>query len=129
MLSMPIVAPADQIVLVVDNDPAVRASLQFALEIEGFIVHAFETGEELLAQCALPSKACLIVDFSLPRINGFELVTALRDRGIDFPTILLTADPSKQLRHQTLAAGLTLVEKPLLGNNLAEVIRDALAGS
>jgi two-component system, LuxR family, response regulator FixJ len=118
-------ASADQIVLVVDNDPAVRASLQFALEIEDFVVFPFESGEELLAHDTLPLKACLIADFSLPKMNGFELATALRDRGFDFPTILMTADPPKHLRRETVAAGLRLVEKPLLGNNLADVIREA----
>jgi len=81
MSSIPSAPIVDQIVLVVDNDPAVRASLQFVLEIDGFVVCAFETGEALLACNVLPQKACVIVDFSLPRMNGFELITALHDRG------------------------------------------------
>jgi two-component system, LuxR family, response regulator FixJ len=122
-------ASADQIVLVVDKDPAVRASLQFALEIEDFVVLSFESGEALLAHDTLPLKACLITDFSLPKMNGFELATALRDRGFDFPTILMTTDPPKHLRRETIAAGLTLIEKPLLGHNLAEAIREAFTES
>lgn len=129
MSSIPSAPIVDQIVLVVDNDPAVRASLQFVLEIDGFVVCAFETGEALLACNVLPQKACVIVDFSLPRMNGFELITALHDRGIDFPTILMTTDPPQHLRRRTFEAGLTLVEKPLLGNDLAEAIRMAFRES
>lgn len=126
MHSMPVAPPVDQIVLIVDNDPAVRASLQFVLEIEGFVVSAFRTAEELLAQDPLPQKACIIVDFSLPKMNGFELATALRDRGIDFPTILMAADPPAPLRQQAFESGLKLVEKPTFGNKLTDVIRAAL---
>ena len=119
--------PTDQNVLVVVDDPAVRASLQFALEIEGFLVDAFETGDDLLAHGRLPTRACLVVDYYLPRMNGIDVVVALRERGVDFPTILMTTDPPGHLRRQAFDAKLTLVEKPLLGNDLAEAIREALS--
>lgn len=124
---MPVAAHADRYLLIVDNDPAVRASLQFSLEIEGFAVCVFDTGEAILAYEPFPPKACLIVDFSLPRMDGIELITALQDRGIDFPTIMMATDPSQHLRRRSLAAGLTLIEKPLLGDDLARAIRAALA--
>ncbi len=126
MSSLPVAIDADRVV-VIDDDPAVRASLRFALEIEGFIVHAFATGEELLARATLPDGACLVVDYILPTMNGLELVAALRERGVDSPAILITSDPPARLRREAAAAGLALVEKPLLGNGLADAIRSALA--
>jgi two-component system response regulator FixJ len=127
--SLPVAIDTDRVVVVIDDDPAVRASLRFALEIEGFIVHAFATGEELLARATLPDGACLVVDYILPTMNGLELVAALRDRGVDSPAILITSDPPVRLRREAAAAGLTLVEKPLLGNGLGDAIRSALAAS
>ena len=127
--SLPVAIDADRVVVVIDNDPAVRASLRFALEIEGFAVQVFATSDELLAHATLPAGACLVVDYLLPTMNGLELVAALRARGVDSPAILITSDPSAHLRREAAAAGLTLVEKPLLGNGLADAIRSALAGS
>jgi len=114
------------IVLAVVDDPALRASLQFALEIDGFSVDTFATGEELLAKVPLPRPACLLLDHVLPRIDGIEIAAALRRRDVDVPIILMTADASVPLRQRAIAAGLTVLEKPLLGNALAEAIRTAL---
>jgi FixJ family two-component response regulator len=127
MSTLPVAIDADRVVLVIDDDPAVRASLRFALEIEGFAVHVFATSDELLARETLPAAACLVGDYILPTMNGLELVAALRDRGVDSPAILITSDPPARLRREAAAAGLTLVEKPLLGNGLADAIRSALA--
>jgi FixJ family two-component response regulator len=128
MSPLPVAINADRVVLVIDDDPAVLASLRFALEIEGFVVHAFATSDELLARETLPVGACLVVDYILPTMNGLELVAALRNRGVDSPAILITSNPPARLRREVAAAGLTLVEKPLLGNGLADAIRAALAG-
>lgn len=119
--------PVAQIVLAVVNDPALRASLQFALEIEGFRVDAYASGEELLAQHPLPEQACLIVDYALPAVDGIDISVTLRRRGFDFPTILMATDPPEQLRHRISAEKLSLVEKPLLGGKLAEAVRQAFA--
>jgi len=127
MSALPAAIHADQVVLVIDDDPAVRASLRFALEIEGFVVHVFATSDELLARETLPAGACLVVDYILPTMNGLDLVAALRARGVDLPAILITSDPPAHLRREAAAAGMTLVEKPLLGNGLADAIRSALA--
>jgi len=117
---------ADRNVLAVVDDPALRASLQFALEVEGFRVDTFATGEDLLAKDPLPRQACLLLDHVVPRVDGLEIAIALRRRGVDFPAILMTADAREDLRRRASAAGLTLLEKPLFGNALAEAIRAAL---
>lgn len=116
----------NHIVLAVVGDPALRASLLFALQVEGFQVDAFATGEALLTRDPLPGHACLIVDHVVPKIDGIEIARVLRQRGVEFPAILMTAAPHEALRQRARAAGLTLVEKPLFGNALAEAIRAAL---
>jgi FixJ family two-component response regulator len=113
---------AKRIVLAVVDDPALRAALQFALEVEGFRVDTFASGEELLARNPLPRQACLLLDHVTPRVDGFEIAAALRRRGVDFPAILMTADAGGGLRRRAIADGLTVVEKPLLGNAVAEAI-------
>jgi len=125
---MPSIAgSANRIVLAVVDDTALRASLQFALEVEGYLVTAFASGEDLLAKAALPQRACLILDHVVPRVDGIEIASALRRRGIDLPAILMTADANGALRQRAIAARLTVLEKPLVGNALAEAIRIAFA--
>jgi FixJ family two-component response regulator len=114
------------IVLVIDDDSAVLASLKFALEIEGFVVEAFRSAEELLERQLMPLPACLVVDYWLPEMDGVELVSRLRARGVETPAVLITTDPPSHVRQKAGEAGLAIVEKPLLGNALAEAIRSVV---
>jgi FixJ family two-component response regulator len=116
------------IVLVIDDDPAVLASLKFALEIEGFVVEVFRSADELLSRPLEASPACLVVDYRLPGMDGVELVSTLRARGVETRAVLITTDPPPHVRHKAGEAGLAIVEKPLLGNALAEAIRAVVKG-
>jgi two-component system, LuxR family, response regulator FixJ len=115
-----------KIVAIVDDDPAVRSSLQFALEIEGYEVRIFGDGAELLIDPRIARFACLIVDQNLPALNGLELAQRLRARSLLNPVILITSRPSETLRRRACAAGIPIVEKPLLGNTLVDTIQSVL---
>jgi two-component system, LuxR family, response regulator FixJ len=121
-------APGAPIVLIVDDDPAVRNSLMFSLAVEGFAVRAYASGRELLDDPALPAHGCLVIDQRLPGMSGLELVTSLRARQVLLPAILITTNPSMMLRQRATDAGVPVVEKPLLGDALSRGIRAALAG-
>lgn len=126
MTQQPDFAPAP-IIVIVDDDPAVRNSLKFLLEIEGFSVRIYHDGTELLAERKLPKTGCLVVDYQLPGMNGLELLTELRRRHVALPAILITTNPSASVRASAKAAGVPLVEKPLLTEALFEGITAALA--
>lgn len=125
---MPSTTTPRDIVLVIDDDSAVLASLKFALEIEGFVVEAFRSAEEVLDRQSMPRPACLVVDYWLPGIDGVELVSTLRKGGVKIPAFLITTDPPPHVRKRAVEAGLAIVEKPLLGNGLAEAIRSVVKG-
>jgi two-component system response regulator FixJ len=112
-------------VIIVDDDPAVLNSLQFALEVEGFTVHVFLTGEQFL-EAEMPDHGCLVIDYKMPGLNGLQLLDRLRARGHDLPTILITSNPSASTRERASRAGVAIIEKPLLGNTLSDAIREAL---
>jgi FixJ family two-component response regulator len=121
-------APADPpVVYVIDDNPAVLASLEFALELEGFLVRTSTTGEEL-AGAVQPEWACLVVDYNLSPGNGLDLIDDLRRRGIAWPAILMTTAPSPALRRRAAEADVRIVEKPLLGNALVDTIKQAFGG-
>jgi two-component system response regulator FixJ len=114
-------------VLVVDDDVAVLASLKFALEVEGFRVHPYRSAEDLLDAAMPAGPDCLVIDLRLPGLDGLALAAALRARGVACPAILMTTNPAQKVQAAAAEAGLTIVEKPLLGNTLAEAIRAMLA--
>ena len=113
-------------VLLIDDDPAVRSSLKFALEVEGFAVRVYPTGSDLLNDEDMPESGCLVTDYYLPGMNGLDLLARLRERKVSLPAILITTDPSSAVRSRAASAGVRLVEKPLLSDALFEDIRAAL---
>jgi two-component system response regulator FixJ len=116
-----------QCVVVVDDDPAVRNSLKFSLEIEGFVVRVYGSGAELLNARDLPICGCLVVDQKMSGMTGLELIAKLRDRQISAPAILITSQPNAVLSERAARADIAIIEKPLLSNALVDRIRDACA--
>lgn len=115
------------IVLVLDDDEAVRESLKFALELEGFAVRVCADGGELLAHPDLDRASCLVLDYRMPAMDGFEVLTHLAARGAELPVILITSNVSPSLRHRAAGAGvLQVLEKPLSDSALLENIHSAL---
>ena len=126
MNQVPAVAQGKHIVLVVDDDLAVRDLHKFSLELEGFEVRTYAGPNELLNEDNLPERGCLIVNYQMPAMNGLELVARLRDRWLlSMPVILVTGHSSDNLRKRAAIAGVSIVEKPFLGPRLVEFIRQA----
>jgi two-component system response regulator FixJ len=116
------------VVGIVDDDPAVRSSLKFSLEIEGWAVGVYASADELLKESDLSRFRCLVIDQKMPGINGLGLVARLRERQISVPVILITSHPSRALVARADEAGVPIVEKPLLGNALLDKIRELVGG-
>ncbi len=110
-------------ILLVDDDPAIRSSLQFSLELEGFDVDAFACAESVIDRPEPASAGCLILDYRLPGMDGLSLLDHLRERGIVAPAVLITSNPNRLLRRRADEAGVSLVEKPLLSDALTTTIR------
>ncbi|HZN30630.1 MAG TPA: response regulator [Xanthobacteraceae bacterium] len=115
------------VVGIVDDDPAVRNSLKFSLEIEGFAVGVYANAEELLTENDLSRFRCLVIDQHLPGLSGLDLVTKLRERRVAVPVILITTHPSRAVAARAEKAAVPIVEKPLLGNALLDEIRSLMA--
>jgi two-component system, LuxR family, response regulator FixJ len=118
-------AASRPLIIVVDDDPAVRNSLKFSLEIEGFLVRLYASGSELLGERDIPRCSCLVVDQKMAGITGLDLISKLRDQSISAPAILITSHPTAELARRAASANVSIVEKPLLGNALLEQIHHA----
>lgn len=114
-----------QHLVVVDGDLAIRSALTFSLELGGFAVDSYPSGEALLQARALPTDACMIIDYELPGINGLQLLRALRLRHVTSPAILITTNPTRRLQAEAQAAGVPIVEKPLLTEDLEQTVHRA----
>jgi two-component system, LuxR family, response regulator FixJ len=119
---------ASHVILVVDDDPGVRNSLKFMIEVEGFEVNVYSSAQELLNEDSLPADSCLVTDYHMPDMTGLELVAQLRVRQISIPAVLMTANPTENLRNRAAAAGISIIDKPLLGSRLLDAIRKAFDG-
>jgi two-component system response regulator FixJ len=116
------------VVLVVDDDVAVRDSLKFSLELEGLLVQVFGSGAELLALPDLPDACCLVLDYKMPVMDGFEVLARLAADRIELPVILITSPATEAIRRRAAAAGVEQVlEKPLLDSTLVDHIRSILS--
>jgi FixJ family two-component response regulator len=65
----------------------------------------------------------MVLDQKLPGMSGLDLLERLRAGGVTAPAVLITTHPSKETRARSRAAGVEIVEKPLLDDRLAEQIR------
>lgn len=117
------------LIVVVDDDAAVRRALEFALDLEGFAVETYESGEALLLRAPVRTVACLVLDERLPGLSGLAALAQLRDRQAHMPAILITSHPGPRLREAAAKAGVPILEKPLLGETLVAAINALLGAS
>jgi two-component system response regulator FixJ len=114
----------EMVIIVVDDDPAVRAALKFSLELEGFRVHLCRSGLDLLAHPALQQSDCIILDYRMPEMDGLDVLAELASRAVPTPVIFITGPITAALRARAIRAGAKRVlEKPLLDGILTEHIR------
>ena len=92
-------------ILVVDDEPAVRASLERALRLEGYEVDLAADGREALARLANGAPDAIVLDVVMPHIDGLEVCRRLRSLGDRTPVLVLTARDAVTDRVAGLDAG------------------------
>lgn len=115
--------PARPTIYVVDDDAAVRRALAFALDLDGFAVETFESGEALLLRAPPTAPGCLVIDERLPGISGLDTLRQLRARQVALPALFVTSHPKPSFRDAAAKAGAPIVEKPLEGATLISAIQ------
>jgi DNA-binding response OmpR family regulator len=85
------VAATQRCVLVVEDDTSIALGLRINLEAEGYVVLSAEDGEKGLEMARDSRPDLLILDVMLPRLNGFQVLQAVRREGLTMPIIVLSA--------------------------------------
>jgi FixJ family two-component response regulator len=123
MRSVPLIA-------IVDDDDALRHSLDDLLQSVGFRVQGFASAEAFLQAQPAPETACLLLDVRLPGMNGLELQRQLVAAHGSLPIIFVTAYADEDGRARALAAGaVAFLSKPCREEDLLAAIEAALTQS
>ena len=117
------------VVHVIDDDEAVRESLEALLLASGFEVETYNSAEDFLAR-APGHHGCLLIDVNMPGISGLDLLQHLADLGRRTAAVVLTANPDGQLRQRARQLGVAaFLTKPVTEADLLHAIADAEGGA
>ena len=118
------------IVFVVDDDISVRESLELLIRCEGWQPETFSSGQEFLSRPRALVPSCLVLDFSLPGLNGLELQKRIAVERTDMPIIFITGYRDVPMTVQAMKAGaVEFLTKPFGEDALLTAIRAALERS
>jgi FixJ family two-component response regulator len=114
-------------VFLIDDDPAVRDSLTLLLSLKGMSTQPFATADSFIETYQPDRAGCVLTDLRMPGMTGLELQSALAERGIDVPLVVLTAHGDVATARAALKNGaFDFLEKPVDDTMLVEVLRNAL---
>jgi len=114
-------------VFVIDDDASVRASIQGLLKSVGLRSQSFGTAEEFLRSKRPDGPSCLVLDVSLPGINGLDFQHELADVGIQIPIIFVTGHGDIPMSVKAMKSGaVEFLTKPFLDEDLLAAIRQAI---
>jgi FixJ family two-component response regulator len=120
-------APPSPTVFVVDDYAPVRKAVSRLLRAAGFAVAAFASAEEFLAQFDPHIPGCLVLDLSMPAVNGLELQRILARKGSVLPIIFLTSHGDIPKSVQAMKRGASdFLTKPVNDEDLLAAIRAAI---
>jgi FixJ family two-component response regulator len=120
--------PADApTVFIIDDDAGVRASIQGLLKSARLRCASFGTAEEFLRSKPLDGPSCLVLDVSLPGVNGLDLQRELADAGVGIPIVFITGHGDIPMSVKAMKSGaVEFLTKPFRDKDLLDAIHQAL---
>jgi two-component system, LuxR family, response regulator FixJ len=121
---------SDKIVIhVIDDDLAMRDSLAFLLDVNGYKPQVYESASAFLKEVEVATLNCIVSDIRMPDMNGIDLVRKLKSEGSMCPVILITGHGDVALAVEAMKAGaVDFIEKPFDDEALLGAIRSAVHG-
>jgi FixJ family two-component response regulator len=120
--------PADApTVFVIDDDAAMRAAIRGLLKSVSLPSESYGTAEEFLRSKRSDGPSCLVLDVSLPGVNGLDFQRQLADAGIQIPIIFITGHGDIPMTVKAMKSGaVEFLTKPFQDEDLLDAIRQAL---
>jgi FixJ family two-component response regulator len=113
-------------VFVIDDDVEVRKSIQGLLRAAGLHSESFGTAEEFLSNNVSDGPSCLVLDISLPGVDGLELQRKLVDAGVGIPIVFITGHGDIPMSVKAIKSGaVEFLTKPFLDQDLLKAIEQA----
>lgn len=120
----------DPVVFIVDDDVSVRESLEALIGFDGWRAETFASAEEFLARPREPEPSCLILDVSLPELNGLDLQQILAADRNEMPIIFITGHGDVPMTVRAMKAGaVEFLTKPIDDAALLSAIRHSIERS
>ena len=118
---------ADELVHVIDDDPAVRDSLAFLLETANLSPRTYDSAVDFLEALPEVTSGCVVTDVRMPEMTGIELVRRLKGQGFRLPIVMITGHADVPLAVEAMKAGVAdFIEKPFDDEVLLAAIHAAL---
>ena len=117
------------LISVIDDDESVRVATVDLLNSVGLVCEAFASAEAYLRSGKATATSCLILDISMPGMNGLELQRRLAQDGRSIPIVFITAFPTEATRTRAVKAGaVCFLPKPYADDELLGCVKAALRG-
>jgi CheY-like chemotaxis protein len=114
-------------VCLVDDDRAVCRAIKLLLQTSHYDVRDYSQASDLLCDAQALTCGCLITDYYMPGMSGFELLRKLRKSGWLHPAILITGHNEHDLVQRAIACGFyAVVEKPLVDLRVIKLLKECL---
>jgi two-component system response regulator FixJ len=118
----------EPVVYVIDDDDAVRQSLEFLLRTAEFTVRSFESAKAFLEIMPELRSGCIITDVRMPGISGIDLLRRVKELGVDIPVIMITGHGDISLAVEAMKIGAAdFLEKPFDDDQLLAALRATLS--
>jgi FixJ family two-component response regulator len=115
-------------IFLVDDDPGVLKALSRVLREEGWVVETFASAEAFLARAERPADGCLVLDVSMPGLDGLALQRQLAAAGQALPVVFVTGHGDIPMSVKAIKAGASdFLTKPVQAQALVAAIRAAIA--
>lgn len=117
----------NSVVIIVDDDAAIRASLDSLFRSVGLETRLFSSPAELLGGSLPDSPGCIVLDVRLPGVSGLDLQGQLRRRGIGYPIIFMTGHGDIPMSVRAMKAGaVDFLSKPFRDQDMLDAVTAAL---
>lgn len=114
-------------VYVIDDDEAMRDSLNFLLDSAGFAVSLFDTGQSFIDALPELGFGCVVSDVRMPGLDGIELLKRMKAQHSPFPILIMTGHGDVPLAVEAMKLGaVDFLEKPFEDERLVGMIETAI---